>query len=664
MPERQPPKKKPAARMPKARAAKRNPGNPKRSGHSQSNDQLRTIIDTIPTLVWSTRVDGSPEFFNRRWLDYTGLSAGEAVAGKWVESIHPNDRNVLLTRWRASLSTGEPFEIEVRQRRFDGEYRWFLVRGSALRDSTGRIAQWYGANTDIEDWHQAKESVRVSERHLQLVLDSLPGLSYTQTPDGGIELASRRVHEYFGTSSNDEHRDWAARGLVHPDDLERAFREIAAGISAGAPYTVVLRQRRFDGVFRWFQCQHTPLRDSDGTITRWYGYGADIDDIERAASASRASEQGWRLIVDGLPGLIYTMTPTCELEFVNRKVLEYFGRSFEELRDWDRIGAVHPDDLSHVKASLRRTVEHEEPHEVEQRLRRADGVYRWFKPRGSPERDAEGHIVRWFCLLTDIDELKKAEELLRGNQARLARAAHLATVSELSASIAHEINQPLGALVTNAQACKQWLSNEPPNVERALRSAELIVRDGTSAAEVVRRIRSLFKRAPLVKHALNSDEVIDEVCSLMNDDLRDHQVVLEKRLEGGGVQIVADRVQIQQLLVNLIRNAIEAMDTVTNRVRRIAIVSRSDDNELVVLVTDDGVGIQDSTAVFESFYSTKAHGLGMGLAICRSIVEAHDGRLWATRNVPHGSTFGFALPIHRSESPPILAAPLVGATSA
>jgi PAS domain S-box-containing protein len=651
MPERRPPKTNPAARTPTARATQRGPVNTKRAGHAQRNDPLRSVIDTLPTLVWSTRADGSAEFFNRRWLDYTGMSAREALAGKWVESIHPNDRTALLAHWRGSLSTAEPLETEVRQRRFDGKYRWFLVRGTALRDSAGRIAQWVGANTDIDDWHQAKESLRLSERHLQLVLDSLPGLSYTQTPEGAIELASRRVHEYFGTSTNDEYRDWAGNGMVHPDDLERVFREISAGISTGAPYTVVLRQRRFDGVYRWFQCQHTPLRDSDGRITRWYGLGADIDDIERAASASRASEQGWRLIIDGLPGLIYTMTPTCELEFVNRKVLEYFGRSFEELRDWERIGAVHPDDLPLVKASLRRTVEHEEPHEVEQRLRRGDGVYRWFKPRGLPQRDAEGRIVRWFCLLTDIDELKKAEELLRGNQARLARAAHLATVSELSASIAHEINQPLGALVTNAQACRQWLTNEPPNVERALRSAELIVRDGTSAAEVIRRIRSLFKRAPLVKHVLDADEVIDEVCSLMHDDLRSRQVVLEKQLQGGGMRIVADRVQIQQLLVNLIRNAIEAMDTVTDRPRKVAIVSRSDSSELTVLVTDDGVGIQDSAAVFESFFSTKPHGLGMGLAICRSIVEAHEGRLWATRNEPHGSTFGFALPIHPGVPP-------------
>jgi hypothetical protein len=605
-------------------------------------DHMRTIIDTIPTLAWSTRGDGTLEFFNRRWLDYTGLAAHDAIAGNWIDTVHPDDRDTLLAGWNAALKSGEPLEVELRQRRFDGQYRWFLVRGAAQRDENGSVTQWYGTNTDIEDRRRAEEALRANEQHLRLIIDSLPGLLFTETPNGTIELVNRRLLEYFGKTL-DEVQDWVSGGCVHPDDLERAFREWRDGVASGEPYRIDLRLRRFDGRHRWFQCNVLPLRDAEGRIIRWYGLGTDVDALMQAADASRASEQSFRQIVDNIPGLVYTMTPECALEMVNGQVLEYFGRSFEELEDWDRIGCVHPADLPRVRESLRRTVEHGEPHEVEQRLRRADGVYRWFKPRAMPLRDADGRILRWYCLLSDIDDLKRAEESLRGTQARLARATHLATVSELSASIAHEINQPLAAVIANGQACRQWLSGEPPNVNRARHSAELVVRDGNAAAEVVRRIRSLFKHAPLVKGVLDVNEVIDEVCLLIADDLRARGVALEKDLDRAPLRALADRVQIQQVLVNIVRNGIEAMDAVTDRPRRLAISSRRDGAELVVLVTDHGVGIREPDTVFDSFYSTKPDGLGMGLSICRSIVDAHDGRVWAHRNVPYGSTFGFAL---------------------
>jgi hypothetical protein len=606
-----------------------------------SRDQLRTIIDTIPTLAWSTRADGTPEFFNRRWLDYTGLAISDALAGKWLETMHPDDYNSLLERWNASVASGEPLETQARQRRADGEYRWFLIRSSALRDEFGNILRWFGTNTDVDDWYRAKESARSSERDLQLILDNLPALIYTQSPEGETKLVNRRLLEYFGRPIA-ELQNWGESGVVHADDLERVVRESGRGVSAGEPYSIDVRLCRFDNVYRWFQCRHIPVRDAEGRIARWYGLGADIDDLERAADALRSSEQSWRLILDNIPGLVYTMTPSCELELVNRKVLEYFGRTLGELKDWERIGVVHPDDVPRVRESLRRARECGEPHEVEHRLRRSDGVYRWFKPRTLPMHNAHSYIVRWYCLLTDIDDLKRAEESLRSTQERLNRAARLATVSELSAAIAHEVNQPLGAVVANAQACRQWLSCDPPNIERALRSAELAMRDGNSAAEVIRRIRSLFKQAPLVKQALDMDEVIDELCNLMSDDLRGREIELEKNLKAGSGRVVADRVQVQQVLANLLRNGVEALDTVGNRPKRLRIASWLDGEEIIVLVTDNGVGIGD-TDVFESFYTTRADGLGIGLSICRSIIDAHGGRLWVRRNSPHGSTFGFAL---------------------
>jgi hypothetical protein len=476
-----------------------------------------TVIDAVPTLVWIARSDGTAEFFNRRWLDYTGLTEDDALGGAWASTIHAEDLKPLLDSWNATLAAGvDTWEVEARMRRFDGEYRWFLVRAMALHDDSGSILRWYGTNVDIEERRRAEQALSASERSL-------------------------------------------------------------------------------------------------------------------------------RTIVDSLPGLVYTMTPECGLEMVNRQVLEYFGCSLEELKDWDQIGCVHPDDLPSVHESLGRTVELGEPHEVEQRLRRADGVYRWFKPLAHALRDEDGRIVRWYCLLIDVDDLKHAEKSLHATQAQLVRATHLATVSELSASIAHEMNQPLAAVVAHGHACRQWLSADPPNVDRALMSADHIVRDGKSASEVVERMRSLFRHAPLDMALLDFEEVIDETCSLVSGDLRARRIALERVCETP-LNALADRVQVQQVLINLLRNGIESMDGVADRPKRLAVAARHEGNEVVVEVTDHGIGISDFNAPFETFYTTKPKGMGLGLAICRSIIDAHGGRLWAARNEPYGATFGFALP--------------------
>ena len=260
-------------------------------------------------------------------------------------------------------------------------------------------------------------------------------------------------------------------------------------------------------------------------------------------------------------------------------------------------------------------------------------------------RDADGRVVRWYALLTDIDDRKAAEDALRSTQTRLSRASQVATVAELSASIAHEINQPLASVVTHAHACQTWLSHDPPNLERALATLERIIRDGHSAAEVVQRIRALFKEAAPVKALADLNQIVIEVLGLLSDELRDHAIVVEKELEPDLSMLEADRVQIQQTLINLMDNAIEAMAGVRGRGKTLVVRSRRQGEELLIHVRDDGVGANDPTLIFEPFVTTKASGMGMGLSITRSIVEAHGGRVWATANEDAGMTFSVALPL-------------------
>jgi C4-dicarboxylate-specific signal transduction histidine kinase len=235
--------------------------------------------------------------------------------------------------------------------------------------------------------------------------------------------------------------------------------------------------------------------------------------------------------------------------------------------------------------------------------------------------------------------------MLRSTRRKLSAAMQIATVAELSASIAHEVNQPLASVVTNAHACQTWLLHDPPNLDRAQATLERIIRDGHSAAEVVRRIRALFKEAAPVKALLDMNQVVAEVLRVLSDELRDNRIIVETELGADLPMIEADHVQIQQTLINLVHNAMEAMDGVTDRAKSLLLSSRRQGEELLIQVGDRGFGIEDPTLIFEPFFTTKKSGMGMGLSICRSIVEAHGGRVWAIANEDAGMTFSIALPL-------------------
>jgi len=248
---------------------------------TNSENRLRTIIDTIPALAWSARPDGSAEFFNQRWLDYAGLSAKEASDWGWTVAVHPEDRGGLVDYWRHLLASGEAGEIEARLRRFDGEYRWFLFRASPLRNDLGEIEKWYGTNTDLEERKRAEEALRSNEQSLRLIVDSIPGFVFTLSAAGEVALLNRQALEYFGKTT-EEWKNSPNFDAVHPDDLPRVTDAWRRWLETGQPHDLELRQRRADGVYRWFQSRAVPARDAEGRVTGWYILLTDIDDRKRA----------------------------------------------------------------------------------------------------------------------------------------------------------------------------------------------------------------------------------------------------------------------------------------------------------------------------------------------------------------------------------------------
>ena len=393
------------------------------------------MIDTIPTLSWCNQPDGSNEFLSKGWHEYTGLSPDEAHGWGWSVAFHPVDLPPLMKRWQELLVSGEPGEIEARLRHHDGEYRWFLIRVAPFRDETGTILRWYGTSTDIHDRKLADEALRASETNLRQIVNSIPGLICTMSPSGEIEQLNQPLLDYFGKTP-EELKGWRMTDAVHPDDLPEVVKAYTYSITTGTPYEIEHRCRRADGVYRWFQVRALAVRGLDAHITGWYVLLTDIDDRKRAEEALRASENDLRKILDSIPGLVYVLNPSGQIELSNRQLLEYFGKTVDELNAWATNDAVHPDDLPRVIADFAQSMITGVPLDIELRYRRADGVYRWFQGRILPVRDTDGRIARWYCLISDIDDRKRAEDELRRSEAR--KAAILDSALDCIVTIDHE----------------------------------------------------------------------------------------------------------------------------------------------------------------------------------------------------------------------------------
>jgi PAS domain S-box-containing protein len=612
-----------------------------------SEANLRRVIDTIPTLSWCNLPDGPNEFLSQSWHDYTGLSPEEAHGWGWQVTFHSEDLPPLIEQWKQMLISGDPGEIEARIRRFDGAYRWFLIRAAPFRDESGKILRWYGTSTDIDDRKRAEEALRASERNLIQIVNTVPVLAWSARPDGSAESLNQQWLAYSGLSA-EQAKDWGWTTAIHPHDLDHLNNDWQSAIATGEPVEIEARMRRFDGSYRWFLFRANPLRDQSGAIVRWYGANVDIEDRKRSEEALRQSEQRFRLIVDGIAGLVAIMSPTGELEVVNSQVLADFGKTVEQLKGWSTSNAVHPDDLSAVFSAWMRSVETASVYDVDHRLLRTDGEYRWFHARGLPLCDAQGRVLRWYVLLTDIHDRKQTEEALTVARAELAHVARVTSLAALTASIAHEVNQPLSGIVMNASTCMRMLSGDQPNIEGARETARRTIRDGNRASEVVTRLRALFKRKEVAAESIDLNDTAREVIALSLSELQGNRVMVRQDFTENLPPVKGDRIQIQQVILNLLRNASDAMRDVYDRPRHLLIKTECDDGKYVQLtVQDSGIGFAADAAdhLFESFYTTKEDGMGIGLSVSRSIIEAHRGRLWASANDGVGSSFKFSIPL-------------------
>jgi PAS domain S-box-containing protein len=483
-------------------------------------NKFSRVVDALPGQVWTALPDGRIDFVNSRWQEYTGIRDDEATRLSWNSVIYPEDLPQFLERWLSIFASGEPGEVEARLRRFDGEYRWFLISSNPMRDDGGRIVQWFAINTDIHDQKSAEDELRRS---------------------GEFLAQAQRLN--------------------------------------------------LTGTFAW---------------------NLDTDEIT-------FSEQLYRIF---------------EIDSDVPVTLEHIRTR------------VHPEDIPLWTGKMELARKDIDDHDYGIRLRMPDGRIKYLRTKSYGIRPSTGRLEH-IGAIQDVTEHRLAEDALSKLRSELAHMSRVTTLGTLTASIAHEVDQPLAGIMTNASTCLRMLATDPPNIDGARTTTRRIIRDGNRASEVIARLRTLFSKKATTIEPIDINEATLEIITLSLSELQRDRVILRQELADDLPPVAGDRVQLQQVILNLLRNASDAMSSVDDRSRELVIRTERDESDYVRLtVKDAGIGIthQDVERVFDAFYTTKSDGMGMGLSVSRSIIESHHGRLWAVPNNGPGANFSFSLP--------------------
>jgi PAS domain S-box-containing protein len=625
--------------------------------------KIRRLVDSdiIGIVIWDldgTLIDANDAFLRMLQYDRDDLKAGL----NWLAMTPPDWQEVHAREEAAELAaTGKMQAREKEYFRKDGSRVPILIGGACFE---GQSNQGVAFILDLTERKRAEAAVRERERELSLLVEMVPVNIGRMAPDGEPTFFSQRTLESIGiehTGALDKAGMTRLSAMlsarVHPDDAPRMREVMRHSLETGEPYMIRYRRLRADGVYRWMDGRANPLRDEHGEIVQWYAATLDVDDQVRAEDALRESERALWQLVETLPIMIDCAAPNGEPRYRSRQLREFLGYELTELDGTGKSrlagtldAGVHPDDVAGVKELYAHSLATGEPYGRRHRLRRFDGQYIWVDTRAAPMRDANGDIIQWNVTCLDIDAEVRAQEELRLAQERLARASQAASLAELSASIAHEVNQPLAAVVANSHACQRWLTADPPNLERAQTTIERIIRDANGAAEVVSRIRALFKQNVRARDGSSLALIIADAKRWVSDLATRHGVLLDAQVEQGVPTVSIDQVQIQQVLINLMRNAVEAM-AANSKPRSLRVRASAGGGEVRIAVHDTGPGLENAEKIFDPFFTTKESGMGMGLAVSRSIVESHGGRLWAEQNSDGGASFIFTLPIQTPASP-------------
>jgi PAS domain S-box-containing protein len=623
---------------------------------AQANEALHlqvALLQKLPVAAWTVDPDGTPDFVNQRWLEYTGqtLEFVRSNAEAWMTAVHPEDREAAARSFWEGIRSGQGFTMEARFRgAHDGAYRWHLNRAVPLQDGQGKVLRFVGTSTDIEDLKRSQENLQRAEERTRLIIDTALDAVITMDVQGAITSWNKQAEVVFGWSNREAIGRHMSEMIIPERQLADHERGLRHFLTTGEG--PILRRRiqvtavRRSGAEFPVELEIVPVRlGSDWVFSAFI---RDITDSKRAEEKLRESEFNLRQLTETIPEMLWSATPEGMIDYCNARVLDYTGFSAEEVMGGGWIKLLHPDDIAETTRVWTSCVRTGAPYRIEVRtFHAADFTYRWCITRALPLRDQQGRILKWHGTIVDMHDWKRAQEELRNTQADLAHMTRVMTMGQLTASIAHEINQPLSGIITNAGTCLRMLAADPPNVDGARETARRTIRDGNRASDVITRLRALLSKKDASTESVDLNEATREVIALSSSKLQKNKVILGLELAKNLPLITGDRVQLQQVILNLLANASDAMSTVDDRPRKLLVRTEEDEGDRVRLtVKDAGAGFDSQTAgrLFDAFYTTKDDGMGIGLSVSRSIIESHHGRLWATANDGPGATFSFSIP--------------------
>jgi PAS domain S-box-containing protein len=508
---------------------------------------------------------------------------------------------------------------------------------------------------DIDDRRKAEGAIRESEYKLRQIIDTVPSLVWATGLNGENTYASQRILDYIGAPYEDfENSGW--QQFVHPDDLPETLKAFHHAIETGTSYGIVHRVRRADGEFRWHRTRGEPMRDRDGRIIQWYGLTIDVDEAKKAKDALRRDE-AWLAQAQRL-----SHTGTWVM---NGSTLRYLYWSDECYRIWgfdplrglpsreDMWGRIHPDDRERLRGEVQEALREQRDFFEAFKILLPDGTVKYLEANVHHEFSPLGALLEAICTTVDVTERKRAQderEKLRQLESDLCHMNRVNMMGELAASLSHEVKQPIATARNNARAALNFLDKQAPDLGEVREALGCIVGDADRAGEIIDHIRDQLKKAPPKKDHFDLNAAINEVTVLARNAIMENGVSVQSQLAEALFPIYGDRVQLQQVVMNLLLNAVEAMGGGQAGARELLISTEQDHNGVLVALRDSGPGIDAAhlERVFDRFYTTKSKGMGMGLSICRSIIETHGGRLWATACQPHGTLFQFTIPARRA----------------
>jgi PAS domain S-box-containing protein len=629
-------------------------------------------------------------------------------APQWLDEVAARDRPIVQQAIARAITEEKPYEAEFRTIQPDGTVRWVLGKGTIVRDSKGRATRMLGVNADVTERKLAEKALRdesalrESEARFRALADATPQIVFTARPDGAIDYFNRKWYELTGTVPGEITEDtWL--DILHPSDRVPIRQAWIDDIRAERPHE---SEARFwsaaDGAYRWHLARALPMRDESGAIVQWYGTGTDIDDHKRVEQALRKSEASLQVLRNELEFRVAART--LELSRTNQTLREEidvrertenalraseerFAKAFHtsldaisiarqadatilEINDrWEALfGYTRDETIGRTVGDLSIHVDEEDRRRLADLMRAQGSVSglelnmcgRDGKKLRAVMAAETVEMAGELCFITtirDITEQRRAEQEIAAQRHELAHLGRVALLGELSGALAHELNQPLAAILANARAAQRMLAQDGPDMAELRAILDDIVSDDRRAGAVIRRVRALIRKDETAFQPVSVNEIVDDVLDLAHSDLIHRGVSVTTRLSDDVPLVLGDRVQLQQVLLNLLVNGCDAMVDVDPVDRVLVLTTSTDDTGVRLSVRDNGTGIsaEPLDVVFEPFMTSKEHGLGLGLAICRSILEVHGGRMWAVNNGGRGATFHVSLPAAAVPAPESLA---------